>query len=54
MKNGRIQIQTAEMENKTTNSEKMSKKTVHKLWLKLVKRHYEPPVLLTLISDFPG
>ena len=42
------------MENKTTNSEKMSKKTVHKRGLRLVKRHREPPVLLTLISDFPG
>ena len=56
MKNGRIQIQTANME-KTTNRAKMVHKSkiaaLKAQVLKLVKRYHEPPVLL-YFSDFPG
>ena len=62
MKNGRIQHQTAKMENKTTNRAKMSNKQCIKIKIavltaqviKQVKRHYEPPVLILYLGGFPG
>ena len=50
MKNGRIQIQTAKMENKTTDRTKMSNKRYTKARLQYLQRGYECTKSLFLYS----